>query len=161
MTQNEFLELLKKSSNQAIEFAKEYVTDELKSNYLYNVFLCKSDDDPKLIQFDIYSEEKGKTKKHLTDIELSKLILRKNKVPVWVDISVSYVEKEKTVFNLNCACRFSDDENEFYYVRNGTGPFGVKSPVLPAYFEERQKFKLNPPISKTFWSRLKELFSFD
>jgi len=67
------------------------------------------------------------------------------------------VYKKQTVFKLICAGRYSDDEKEFYYSNNGTGPFGVKSPDLPIDYSEGIKFKLRSKRKSTLLKWLKRL----
>jgi hypothetical protein len=43
---------------------------------------------------------------------------------------------------LLCAGRYTEDINEIYYHKNGTGPFGVKSPNLPIDYTNGSKFNL-------------------
>lgn len=142
MTNTEFLELLKKSSHFSYDFAKDYILDELKPNYKYSVSLNMSVDDPSLKQFDIYPIDNNKIVEYISDKDVVKLLCRKEKVPVWIDISVESINKDQTIFRLLCAGRYSADENEFYYNKGGTGPFGIKSPTFPPNYIEGQKFKL-------------------
>lgn len=142
MTNTKFLELLIKSSNLSYDFAKRYIIDELKPNYKYSVFLNISVDDPSLKQFDIYPIDNDKKIEYISDKEVVKLLCRNEKVPVWIDISVESIYRDQTIFRLLCAGRYSEDENEFYYNKRGTGPFGIKSPTLPPNYIEGEKFKL-------------------
>ena len=149
MTNTEFLELLKKSSNLSYEFAKQYIINELKPNYKYSVFLNVSVDNQNLKQFDIYPIDNDKKVEYISDKEVVKLLCRNEKVPVWIDISVDSIHKNQTIFRLLCAGRYSEDENEFYYNEQGTGPFGIKSPIFPANYIEGEKFKLKVRKTKT------------
>ena len=142
MTSDEFLKLLNHSSTAAYAFAKNYVVEELPTDFLYSVSLNTSSDDLSLTTFDIYPNDNNKKIELIGNNEVVKLLCRKNKIPVWIDISVEKIYKEKTIFRLLCAGRYSDDENEFYYNNNGTGPFGIKSPNLPVDYVEGKKFNL-------------------
>jgi len=66
---------------------------------------------------------------------------------VWIDISVHKLDKYTTTFKLFCAGRYSDDKEEFYYHKGGTGPFGIKSPDLPFDYIDGRKFNLKKKIS--------------
>ena len=157
MTKSEFHTLLMHASNLSFDFAKNYVTDDLPPDFTYTVILNTSTDDPGLTQFDIYSEDSNKEVKHITVHEVVDLLCRKNKVPVWIDISVASVYKNHTVFQLLCAGRYSDDIHEFYYQDGDTGPFGIKSPAWPpGYKNDGSKFSLKKKNS--FLSGLKSLF---
>lgn len=142
MTSAQFLALLKKSSDLAFDFAKEFIIDELMPSYKYSVTLNISFDDPKLKQFDIYPTDNNKIIDNISDEDVVKLLCRNEKIPVWIDISVENINKEQTIFRLLCAGRYSNDESEFYYNTGGTGPFGIKSPTFPLNYIKGQKFKL-------------------
>lgn len=144
------MELLKTSSDYALKFAENYVIDELKPKYKYSISFNQSFDNQNFEHFDFYLNDNNKVINYISENEVIKHLFRKGKVPVWIDISVESVYGEHTVFRLLCAGRFTNDENEFYYNKNGTGPFGIKSPTLPPSFIEGQKFKLKPRVRKTF-----------
>lgn len=142
MTKEEFTFHLNGASLVALKFAERYVKDKLTTDFKYNVILNGSTDNENLTQFDIYPEDTGIIKLDLTDEEVIELLYRKNKVPVWIDINVLKSNQKSTTFNLLCAGRYTDNKEEFYYNRNGTGPFGIKSPKLPIDYEEGKKFRL-------------------
>jgi hypothetical protein len=154
MTNAEFQTLLTHSSDIAFDFAKNYVTNNLPDNFKYSVRLNFSMDDTGLKQFDIYPGDNNKTVDFITADKVINLLNRKGKVPVWIDISVAYVHKNCTVFQLLCAGRYSSDENEFYYLKGGTGPFGIKSPAFPVEYVEGVKFNLKPKPKKKFFQWL-------
>lgn len=152
MTKTEFHKLFTDSSKLAFDFAKIYVLDNLPNDFKYNVRLNFSHDDPNLKQFDIYPNDNDKTVELVTATEVVDLLCRKNKVPVWIDISVESIKKDHTVFQLLCSGRYSDDVNEFYYQKGGTGPFGIKSPVFPSgYKDDGTKFSLKKKKSFFGW----------
>lgn len=145
MRKEEFKQLLLSATEQARQFALEYVNNDLPLENVYNILLSLSHDDPVLTQFDLYPEDNGKVIGLAdTDMVIATL-LRKGKVPVWIDISVAMVQKGKTVLALSCAGRYSDDLKELYYHERGMGPFGVKSPILPIDYEKGKKFWLPNP----------------
>jgi hypothetical protein len=153
MTKTEFHNLLVDSSKSAFDFAKNYVSDNLPNDFKYTVRLNSSNDDPNLKQFDIYPSDNDKTIEFITVTEVVELLYRKNKVPVWIDISVESTTKNNTIFQLLCAGRYSDDNNEYYYQKRGTGLFGIKSPVFPPrYNDDGTKFSLKK--KKSFWGWL-------
>ena len=154
MTKSEFQTLLSHSSYVAIDFARTYVMDNLPNDFRYSVRLNASTDDINLKQFDIYPSDNDKTIDFITADKVINLLNRNGKVPVWIDISVEYVHKKFTVFQLLCAGRYSADENEFYYLKAGTGPFGIKSPTLPIGYVEGDKFNLKSKPKKNFFQWL-------
>ncbi len=142
MEKGDFLFLLMGASYASFKFAKSFVADDLPADFRYNVHLNVSLDDPSLKQFDTYPEDNGKVLENLDDKEVMNLLVRNNKVPVWIDIAVESVTKDFTIFRLLCAGRYSDDRKEFYYEKSGSGPFGIKSPDFPIGYKEGIKFKL-------------------
>jgi len=117
MTKDDFLKLLRHSSAIASGFAKNYVLDELPKDFTYSVTLNASSDDPSLTQFDIYPNDNGKIVELVEEKEVIELLCRKDKVPVWIDISVESVYKAKTIFRLLCAGRYSDKLLELHKTR--------------------------------------------
>ncbi|MBJ2124106.1 hypothetical protein [Flavobacterium sp. IB48] len=154
MTKEEFLFHLNGASIIALKFAERYVKDKLVTDFKYNVILSATTDDSNLTQFDLYPEDQGIIKLNLTDKEVVDLLYRKNKVPVWIDISVLKSSRKSTTFNLLCAGRYSDNKDEYYYNRTGTGPFGIKGPNFPLDYNEGRKFRLK----KNFLFLLKDFF---
>lgn len=142
MTKQEFLSRLQGASLIALKFAERYVTDKLTDDFKYNVIFTPANHNDDLTKLDVYPEDEGSIKLTLTEIEVIDLLCRKNKIPVWIDISVLKLSKKSTTFNLLCAGRYSDNEEEFYYNDNQLGPFGIKGPTLPIGYKEGEKFSL-------------------
>lgn len=142
MTKEEFLFRLKNASLVSLKFAERYVKDKLTTDFKYNVIFTPSDDNEDLLKFDIYAEDEGLVKMNLTDSEVIDLLYRKNKIPVWIDINVLKSSRKSTTFNLLCAGRYSDREEDYYYNDNGSTPFGIKSPTFPIGYKEGEKFSL-------------------
>jgi len=142
MKKADFLFLLLGASYAAYKFAQLHLTDDLPTDFKYDVQLNFSSDDPKLKQFHIYPEDNERVLNGLTDKEVMDLLCRQDKVPVWIDISVESVKNGCTIFRLLCAGRYSSERKEFYYEKRGSGPFGIKSPILPIGYKEGIKFKL-------------------
>lgn len=142
MNKPDFLFLLLGASYASFKFAKEFVKNDLKAEFKYDLELNISHDNPELKQFDIYPDDNEKKYFDLTDKEVVEVLCRNNKVPVWIDIGVCKSDRKKTTFRLLCAGRYSDDTNEFYYKDGGSGPFGIKSPNHPSEYKEGTKFRL-------------------
>lgn len=149
MTKLQFLYQLQEASGLAVDFARRFVKNVLPAQLEYHVKLNASLDDPTLVQFDVFPEDEGVQKLGLADWQVVELLCRNSKVPVWIDINVVSTKKRSTVLNLLCAGRYSNDSEEFYYNHSDTGPFGIKSPVLPYDYKEGEKFLLK---KKGFWS---------
>lgn len=153
MEEEEFKQLLLSATDRAKRFALNYIKNELPVDNAYNIRLSLSHDDTSLTQFDIYPEDNGKIIKMADAMTVVSTLLREAKVPVWIDISVSEIIKDKTILTLLCAGRYSDNEIDLYYHQRGLGPFGVKSPNLPVDYKEGIKFKI-PEKKKLIWDTL-------
>ena len=147
--------MLAHASNLSLDLAKRYVADNLPGNFKYSVRLNVSEDDISLKQFDIYPADNDKTVDLITADKVISLLCRNGKVPVWIDISVKHTYEDLTVFELMCAGRYAADEKEFYYLKAGTGPFGIKSPALPIDYMEGVKFNLKARPRKRFFHWLR------
>jgi hypothetical protein len=152
MTKNEFHTLLVDCSKHSFEFAKKYLIDNLPNNILYIVKLNSSNDDLSLKQFDMYPDDNGKIIKYINSDAVVDLLFRNDKVPVWIDVSVDSVYKNNTIIELLCAGRYSEDLEEFYYSKQNTGPFGIKSPTFPiGHKDNGEKFHLKQKKSFLGW----------
>jgi hypothetical protein len=153
MQKDEFRDLLMKATIWSKEFAERFVKNKLPDDNIYRIQLNMSSDDPTLTQFDRYPEDEGKI---VEDADLDQVVTtlcRNAKVPVWIDINVRLIKKQKTVFTLLCAGRYSDDPKELYYNSSGQGPFGIKSPVLPVGYSDGVKFNITE-VRSWNWRRL-------
>ena len=138
MEKAEFKSLLEKSSINSYEFAKDYLVNDLPKIFKYT------------LQFNDIKEAELKS-----ELEVVDLLFRNGEVPVWIDISVDTVYKKFTVFRLLYSDRYSGDIEELYYYKRGTGPFGIKSPNLPLYFKEGDKFDITKRKRDLFFARLR------
>ena len=129
MTKIEFLFHLQGASFQALKFAEKHVKTELKTNFKYNVIFADENANPKM-------------KLDLTDQQVVDVLYINEKIPIWIDINVLKSSRKETTFNLLSSKDYSNNKDEYYYNHNGSGPFGVKSPILPPNYEEGKKFKL-------------------
>ncbi|MTH16822.1 hypothetical protein [Flavobacterium sp. LC2016-01] len=142
MTREEFLFHLKGASFMALKFAENYVKDKLATDFKYNLLFTSANMSGDASKFDIYPEDDGSIKSNLTDNEVVDLLYRKNKVPIWIDISVLESNRKNTILHLACAGRYSNNKEDYYYKNDGSAPFGVKSPTLPIGYKEGKKFRL-------------------
>lgn len=142
MTKPEFNILLLGVSYVSFKFAQEFLLNDLKPTFRYDLELNASNDTPEETQFETYPEDNGKKHYNLTDKEVVNVLYRNDKIPVWIDIAVYKSNEETTTFKLNSAGRYSDDKNEFYYAQRGSGPFGIKSPNLPFNYKKGSKFRI-------------------
>lgn len=151
MNTNEFHELLNVFTQCAVKFARQYVLETLPDEILYYVELNCSADANCDAKFRTYPEDEKKVYKYVNAEQVAQILVRENRIPVWIDISVMRVRKGKTIVELLCAGRYTDDKEELYYKSRGQGPFGIKSPILPIDFaESKEKFYLNERYTLKF-----------
>lgn len=137
MRKEDFMFLFLGASFASFTFAKRYLKNKLKSELKYDLELLTS------------SEERNErhprgsiTHINLTDKEAVEILYKEGKLPVWIDISVSKSNRKFTTLNLLCSDYYTKDKNKFVYDKQGSGPFGIKSPDLPIGFKEGKKFRL-------------------
>jgi len=145
MTRNEFSTLLEKVTKLDYEFGSKFVVNHLPERYRYLINITAIYDelvgDEETFPNEAMSEYDYTSP--LTHEEVVSRLWKNNKIPVWIDISIFKADKEFTYFTLLCCNRFSADEKNYYYTRNKTGPFGIKSPVHPPGWKESDgKFDL-------------------
>ncbi len=131
MTKDDFQLLLMKCTRYAVEFAKNYVKMQLPDEILYIVKLNCSMDNNCHKKFRTYPEDESRVYNYITVEDVVQLLVRDSGIPVWIDISAFGIHNNKTIVELLCAGRFTDDSDEFYYKSREQGPFGIKSPSLP------------------------------
>ncbi|RYE23052.1 MAG: hypothetical protein EOP51_11670 [Sphingobacteriales bacterium] len=154
MQEEVFRLLLSKATAEAKAFASRYIKNQLRENNAYRIQLNISEDDPALTQFELYPEDKGTVIEWVDSDTVLSTLLRKGKVPVWIDIAVLEIDRNTTLLSLMCAGRYSGEESQFYYRDSERAPFGVKSPNLPIDYKEGVQFA----IPEKRGSLLKRLF---
>lgn len=142
MTEEAFRDLFRKAQQIAFVVAKDHVLDDLNEKFKFDIRMYQSHELSKEEKFDYYPEGEDMHFNNLSEEKIMKLLFRNGKVPVWIDINVKRVQNNYTIMNLYCSERFSDDPKEYYYEKGGTGPFGIKSPLLPIGFKPGIKFNL-------------------
>ena len=150
MEKEEFERLLLLATDRAKQFALNFIKNELPVENAYNLQLSIVDVDYNLAHFDAHIEGNKKIIKMANSGTVIAALLRDAKVPVWIDISVSEIIDEKTILNLLCANKYSENKEDLYYHQLGLGPFGIKSPNLPVDYIEGVHFKL-PEKKKSVW----------
>lgn len=161
MTKQEFLSRLQGATLVSLKFAERYVKDKLTSDFKYNVIFTPLNIYGNADQFDFYPEDEGIIKLNLTDNDVVDLLYRKNKIPVWIDISVLKSSRKSTIFNLLCAGRYSENKEEYYYLDDVFPPFGIKGPTFPIGYKEGEKFWLKKKqfTSIIYFTKIKAKFN--
>ncbi len=122
MEQIEFKRQFQECTNLLLEKYKD-AYKEIR----YDLTLNESYDLPyNYSKFDYYPEDEGQIIRSVTFDEAVTVLYRNGKIPIWIDIYVSYIEKQVVVLELLCAGRYTNDGNELYYREKGTGAFGLK-----------------------------------
>lgn len=142
MTKNEFQFHLAGASIQAYRFAMKFVNNKLPIEFRFVLELNVSSDEKAHDKFDIYPNDNGKISSEISETEVVELLYRKGKIPVWIDINVYKADNKSTTFKLLCAGRYTNIKKDYYYNHNGSGPFGIKSPILPPNYVEGTKFEI-------------------
>ena len=129
-------------SFQSVRFAQDYVRQKLVYDFHYELQLNMANDDLAEGDFELYPEDDDRVVQFPSLAEVVDELVRKDRIPVWIDISAFKHAKDFTVLRLICAGRFTNDTEELYYYSQGTGCFGIKSPDLPPGWLEGQRFKI-------------------
>ena len=137
-----FLTWLELAAFKAVQFGQFYVRQKLVYDFRFELHLNMASDDLAGGDFHLYPDDDGRIVNCSTFQDAAAELVRKSRIPVWVDICASGFSRDYTLLKLICAGRFTDDINKLYYFERGTGCFGVKSPVLPPGYKDGTKFKL-------------------
>lgn len=107
------------------------VKDRLPPNFSFGVSLNVSADDDHKDDERVYPDDDGRVIFDLEHKDVVDLLCREERVPQWIDISVSSVNRRTTFIHLLCCGRFHSEDERLYYFERGTQPFGIKSPNFP------------------------------
>ena len=142
MTRSEFMSLLTKATRASVDFARRYVENDLPETVRFHVLLNQSYDGNANAEEHIYSEDDGRELPSVTSDGVAELLVRDGRCPEWIDVAVEAEGGDHTLMRLLCCGRYTADESRMYYTRQGTGPFGIKSPNLPFGYAEGTKFRI-------------------
>jgi hypothetical protein len=149
MTRDRFRDLFIKAMERAVEFTRQFVTNDLPETPRFLVYLNQSydqaPDGSSLTAFPGESLPSDEFYGPLTGVEAIDFLWRDQRVPQWIDVSVVDVQENATLIELLCCGRYGAEEEHMYYSKYEMGPFGVKGPALPPGWdaEKREKFNLN------------------
>ncbi len=123
------------ATQKAIEFAKEYIEEDIPGYFKYRVCLNSSYDARVCSEETVFPEESAIEKKMETAClkfdEVVGLLWRDGKVPEWINISVVDVIGEETLIELVCCGRFTANEQLLYHRSEKLPPFEVCCPCYP------------------------------
>jgi hypothetical protein len=152
MTRDDFINLIDNASSLAVQFARRYVQNTLPDVYRYHILLNQSYDGHATADEVIYPEDDRREFKFDSREKVADLLVREDRCPEWIDISVEAAGTDHTVLRLLCCGRYHADIDRMYYNFQGTGPFGIKSPDLPPGYIEGSIFDI-PTVRESSWLR--------
>lgn len=116
MDRDSFKKLLLDSTNAALAFARKFVFNLVADNVGY------------VVEFNdnVNVAMKCPTLEAAVD-----RLWHDGRIPVWIDINVHDVERRITTVWLLASERHVTEFSDTFYACRGTGPFCVKSPVIP------------------------------
>jgi hypothetical protein len=118
------------------------VANNLHESFRYHVLLNQSFDGNASTSVRVYPQDDDREYSSLSADEAVNVLVREGRCPEWIDISVEAESDSFTLMRLLCCGRFTDEPKQFYYTRQGTGPFGIKSPNLPLEHREGVRFPI-------------------
>jgi len=134
---------------KAYVFATSMVSETLPPDLRINLVLNSSYDgnplEPDEVVYPQDSERDRKTLERLTILDASRELCRDERIPEWIDVSVTDCTSDLTIIRALCCGRFTKEESSLYHVAEGYPPFHVVSPVLPPGWdsvEEKGRFSI-------------------
>ncbi len=130
----------------AVDFAKNYISNELPNSVTYLVLLNRSYDEGKLSDTEFLIYKNAETCNYIltTVSEVMDILWVDGKVPEWIDVSVDSIKNNSVFVKLICCGRFSDNKFDMYLpYKQDTSPFSVKGPRLPPWYKRGEKFDLH------------------
>lgn len=111
-------------------------------HYVIHVLLNQSYDGNAKTDDWIYPEDDGREYASLTAAAVADVLMRDGRCPEWIDVGVEAQADDYARMRLLCCGRYTEDDSRMCYTRQGTGPFGIKSPNLPPGYQAGAKFKV-------------------
>lgn len=128
---------------KTISWAREHLTNQLPSNYLYLLFPNQSyDDNPLEKDEEIFPKESLPQRRYLGPLDSEKVVdhlWRAGKIPEWIDMSVQACDGDSSYIQLRCCGRFTAIDELLYHQFEGHPPFHVQSPDLPPGWESLEQ----------------------
>jgi len=150
MTKENFADYLRRATQITVEFAQQFVVQQLSDEVRYKLHPNQSyDGNPLVGDEEVYPNDSLANGQFLGPLSASEVVdylWRGGKIPEWIDITVESVADGITYLELSCCGRYTANEKLLYYENRGRGPFGVIGPALPPGWnslEESGKFDLH------------------
>ena len=140
MKRETFREHFERAAARAFELARSMVRNHLPPLHDYSVHLNQSHDDHPLRPGEcVFPDDVARLGEIVGPLDADavvNLLWRDGLIPEWIDISVEDADSELTHFTLLTCGRFTDRAEHLYYSDTDVCPFGIKSPVLPPYWQK-------------------------
>src|SRR5262249_8181586 len=151
-----FEERLQAAAQKVVVFAREFVRQPLHDEVSFRVYPNQSfDGNPRVGDEVICPDESLPDGEYHGPWSVEKVVAylwRAGKVPEWIDAAVESEDGRQSLVALRCCGRFTASEELLYHRLGGLAPFSVKSPVLPARWENVEvsgRFDLHWRFPKT------------
>ncbi|MEO0413471.1 MAG: hypothetical protein AAF226_00805 [Verrucomicrobiota bacterium] len=112
-------------------FASTMIKQKLPPNFIYSVTLNASYDGHREQDEVIFPEDDFRVIFDLDIQSVVSLLVRNERVPQWIDISVCSCDRQNSYLHLLCCGRYHSDDDRLSYHAQGSQPFGIKGPQLP------------------------------
>jgi hypothetical protein len=131
---------LRTAAQQAVEFARLHVHQQLPDEVAFHVYPNQSyDGNPRVGDEEVFPEDslpEGGYHGPWSARQVVSFLWRDEKVPEWIDIAVEAEDGARTLVGLRCCGRFTAQEELLYHRYPGSvPPFAIKSPALPPGWE--------------------------
>lgn len=143
-----FRKHLSDASNLLVEFTCQYCYNDISKNFKYRIIpnsrtVEKNDNQLTQNEISILKTWNKYADKLLNTDEITDLLHRENKVPVWINITIYEASADFTIIDLLCSRRIRDD-NELYH-KGPVMPFHVQVAMPPEHLkiEREGKFDVN------------------
>ena len=143
----EFRRRLRKATETAVDFTRDFVRETLPDAVLYRVSLNSSYDGnpldadevvfPNDSQFEKSASLVGRTEDQFVDA-----LWRDGRIPEWIDLNVIAEDGGNTVIQALSCGRYTSNEELLYHQQEGYPPFHVCSPPLPIGYEDGDRFSV-------------------
>jgi len=138
-----FEKRLKESSEKAIAFSRQFIIQNIPSDYSYRIFTNQSyDENPLIDDEEVFPDETLKkgtylAKRNIQDV--SAYLWRDGKVPEWINMTIHDFKKYHTFIALECCGRFTKNDALLYHHHGGWPPFHLLGPATPPDWENIDK----------------------
>ena len=128
-----------KASTNAIDWARQHVTNTLPSAYRYLLYPNQSyDRNPLQGDEEVFPGDSLPAGKFLGPLNVEQTVdylWRNLKVPEWINVTVKASDTDYSYLELKCCGRFTAQIEMLYHEAEGFQPFHVLSPSVPPKWE--------------------------